>query len=535
MSVDSLREQLKERGYLTHGIERWFALDPWSSRTFWVELVLVALKAATVIAVFGALAPTAVMLVRNMPVGAAETLGLYLSYALFWLVASFALVVVTALLLKIRPSLPIDTPRALLAISLLASGLLLALFALWWWRFDAPPSLVELAAGAGLSVFFFLVATIVVSAALLSFSIYEVQRIPLIHQRRRVIPMAAAAALLGALLFLPAYGAKEQPAPQPMVVTAPTSARVALFAVDGLTHEILQSRADLSRLFTYVHPVATLPGESTTERWASLGTGVPNEAHGVRSIEGIRFRGGTHVLQRISRSDLMLLEIVPAAGFARREPLPPAVRRRDYVWEILAGRGIPALAVNWWATADAQKGALRAIGPESIFSAAQGDPVRVDSFAVARFLAEADRNGQRLAAVYLPALDVVLNRQPLEQSSRLAQSLRALEGLTQALALARARGYDVILAGLPGDGQSGSGVVASTLPLRPSSSAWDVAPTLLTLFGFPLSAEMPGRSLAPSPLEARIPTYGTRGGDEAVTPALNEEYYENLKSLGYIR
>src|SRR6185436_11577699 len=48
--VDELRSQLRQRGYLSHGIERWFALDPWSSRACWLELVLVALKAGTLIA-----------------------------------------------------------------------------------------------------------------------------------------------------------------------------------------------------------------------------------------------------------------------------------------------------------------------------------------------------------------------------------------------------------------------------------------------------------------------------------------------------
>ncbi|HET7436387.1 MAG TPA: hypothetical protein VFN10_16875, partial [Thermoanaerobaculia bacterium] len=60
-------------------------------------------------------------------------------------------------------------------------------------------------------------------------------------------------------------------------------------------------------------------------------------------------------------------------------------------------------------------------------------------------------------------------------------------------------------------------------------TAWDVAPTVLNLLGFPASREMPGRAEEP-----RISTYGAReshGGNVAV----NEEYYENLRSLGYIR
>lgn len=532
--VESLREQLRARGYLTHGIERWFALDPWSSRAFWLELTLVALKAAVLIAAFGALPMTAIMLVRNYPLGALETLGLFVTYAVAWLIATFVFVVVIAWILKVRPALPIDTPRALLAISFAASALLVAPAALWWYRFDTAATAVELVVGAALMALFFLVATIVVSAALLSFSIYEVHRIPAIHQKPRGVPMSVAAAALIAMLFVPAYADRERTMPEPMIVTSTTSARVALIAVDGLTHEILQSRPDLARAFASVAAVNALPGDSTTERWASLGTGVRTEAHGVRAIEGVRFRGGAHVLQRVSRGDFVLMRLAPLLGIARREPLPPTVRRRDYVWEIVAARGLPSVAVNWWTTADAQIAALQSIGPESIFAGANGDPLRVDAQAAARFLGAIDRQRPRLAAVYLPALDVVLNRLPLDQTTQLAQSLRALEGVTRTVAAVRARGYDVVLAGMPGDGQRGSAVIASTLPLQRATTEFDVAPTLLDLLGFPLSTEMPGRSLASRTAEPRIATYGSRSsaGEAAV---LNDEYYENLKSLGYIR
>ncbi len=533
MSVDSLRQQLKDRGYLTHGIERWFALDPWSSRAFWLELATVALKAALLIAAFAALPMTAVMLFRNQPLSALETFGLFVSYAAVGLVLAFVFVVLVALILKLRPALPIDTPRALLAISLVASALLVAPVAVWWYRFDTAAALPELATGVALCAVFFLVSSIVVSAALLSFSIYELQRVPAIHAKRRGVPMAVAAVVLIAMLFVPAYADRDRVGPEPMVVTTPTTTRVALIAVDGLTHEILQSRPDLLRAVPHASKVHTLPGDSTTERWASLGTGVNTEAHGVRAIEGVRFRGAAHILQRISRADFVLMRVAPTLGIARREPLPPTVRRRDYVWEIVAERGLPSVSVNWWATADAQNGALHAVGPESVFSSAKGDALHVDATATTRFL-ELLEQSPRFATVYLPALDVVLNRLELDQSTQLAQSLRALEGLTNTVAQVRARGYDVVLAGLPGDGQSGSAVVASTLPLQKATAEFDVAPTLLDLLGFPLSDEMPGRSLLAARSEPRIATYGNRTTTTA-SPALNEEYYENLKSLGYIR
>ena len=522
--VDSLRAQLRERGYLTHGIERWFALDPWSSRAFWLELILVALKAATLIAAFGALPLTAIMAFRNHPLHAFETLGLFVTYAAAWLGIAFAFVVAVALILKLRPALPIDTPRALLAISLGAGAVLTAPIAIWWYRFATPPSLPELVVGGALCVISFLVATIVVSAALLSFSIYELQRVPAFHQRPRGVPMAIAAAVLIALLFVPAYADRERSTPDPMVVTTPTSRRIALIAVDGLTHEILQSRPNVLPNVTAIQPI---PGTSTTERWASLGTGVPTEHHGVRAIEGVRFRGGAHVLQRISRGDFVLMTLAPVARVARREPLPPTVRRRDYIWEIFAGRGVPSISVNWWATADTRGGGLHEIGPESIFTA--GDPLRVDALATSRFLELVDQDKPRFATVYLPALDVILNRIELDPATKLATSLRALDGAMIAITLARARGYDVVLVGMPGDGQRGSAVVASTMPI-PIRSAWDLSPALLGLLGFPASHEMPGGTS-----QARIAAYGPRDADPGAAEVLNEEYYENLKSLGYIR
>src|SRR5687768_5930889 len=118
VSVDDLRSQLRDRGYLSHGIERWFALDPWSSRAFWVELIVVALKAATLIAAFAALPQVAIMLLRNGRLSPVETLTLFLLYAATWFVAAFLFVLIVALLLKIRPELAIDTPRTLLAISI---------------------------------------------------------------------------------------------------------------------------------------------------------------------------------------------------------------------------------------------------------------------------------------------------------------------------------------------------------------------------------------------------------------------------------
>jgi hypothetical protein len=529
-ATEQLRVQLRDRGYLTHGIERWFALDPWSSRAFWIELTIVAAKAAALLALFAALAPVAIMLARNHPLSAVETLLMTLLYGATAFVASGVFIVIVALVMKLRPELAIDTPRALLAISFLASAVLALPIAFWWSRFDAPPTVPELAIGGALIVIFFVISTIVISAALLSFSVYELQRVPAIHQRPRTLPMTIAAAVLLALLFIPAYAAQEKrAAAAPLqVVTTPTMRRIALVAVDGLTYDIFESRPALANALPHAEAARPMPGESATERWASVGTGVPAAVHGVRAIEGLRFTAGSHVIQSLSRDDFVLHAIAPALRLGRREPLPPTVRRRDYVWEVLAARGLPSVAVNWWTTESVRSGALDSIGQESIFPAAHGDPLRVDEEASKRLVASIRRDSPRFVTVYLPALDVVLNRLPLDASARLAASVRALDGIQAIVSTLAKAGYEVVVVGLPGDRQPGSAVIASTSTLAPAH-VFDVGPTILNALGFPASSEMPGVSGG-----TRIASYGTRN-TQSSSSKVDQEYYENLKSLGYIR
>src|SRR5258708_22704161 len=372
VSVEDLRSQLRERGYLSHGIERWFAVDPWSWRAFWLELPPVAAKASLLIALFAVLPVVTVMLFRNHPMTAAETLLVTLLYgaAAFFVLLVFRVVI--ALTLRLRPSVAIDRPRALLGISFAASAVPAAAIAWWWYRFDAAPSWPELLLGLALMAGFFLLASVAVSAALLSFSIYELQRVPAIHQRSRALPMTLAAMLLIAALFLPAYASQEKHGDEApvQVVTTPTTARLALIAVDGLTFDILRARPDLPRALPRAYPVSPLRGRSTTERWASLGTGVKTYLHGVHAVEGVRLRGGRPLLQSVSRADVVLLDLAERIGLARREALPPTGRPRHFVWAILAERGVPSVAVNWWTADDTRAGALDSVGQTAIFAAA---------------------------------------------------------------------------------------------------------------------------------------------------------------------
>jgi len=541
-SVDDLRRDLRERGYLSHAIERWFAHDPFtagrSSRAFWIELFTAAGKAAFLIAAFAILPLSGIMLFRNHPLSAGETLLMSLLYGVTGFAISFLLLVGIALVLKLRPTIVIDTPRALLAISFAAASLLAAPIAIWWYRFPTAPSWPELLIGIAAMAAFFLIATIAISAALLSFSIYELQRIPAIHQKPRGMPMTIAASILIALLFLPAFAAQDSnSSEQPLqVVVTPTPHSVTLIAVDGLTYELARER--LSPRFDNLVPIAPMPGSSATERWASVGTGVPTGIHGVRAIDGVRFRNGRHLLQSVSPVDFVLRDLAEDVKLAAREPLPPTVRKRDYVWEIFGARLLPSLSINWWTTDDVQSGVLTEISQKPVFAGASTPPasaevqaMRVDAVASERLVWERQRQSTlRFGTVYLPALDIILNRLTLDPATRLAASVRVLDNLD---GLISKMGNGVVLVGLPGEGQTGHGVIATFLPMTTKPrTAFDVAPTLCTLLGFPASNEMPGRSVIGN--TARIATYGPRA-TTAPPAKVNEEYYENLKSLGYIR
>ncbi|HEX9460525.1 MAG TPA: hypothetical protein VGA84_15340 [Thermoanaerobaculia bacterium] len=542
-SVDDLRRDLRERGYLSQAIERWFAHDPFtagrSSRAFWIELATVAAKAALLVALFAIIPLVAIMLFRNHPLSAGETLLMSLLYGVTGFAISFLFLIVIALILKLRPTLAIDTPRALLAISFTAAALLAAPIALWWTRFPTTPSWPELLTGIAAMAAFFLIATIAASAALLSFSIYELQRLPAIHQKPRGVPMTIAASILIALLFLPTFAVQDSRTSKPplQVVTTRTPNIVTLIGVDGLTYELGRDRLARLGVFSTIAPIAPMPGASATERWASVGTGVPAAMHGVRAVDGVRFRGGRHLLQSVSPVDFVLRDLAEAVRLASREPLPPTVRRRDYVWEIFAARSVPSLSVNWWTTDDVRGGALDEISQKPVFAAAgaprasaEVEAMRVDDVASERLISESRRERPRFATVYLPALDIILNRLPLDPPTQLAASVRVLENLDRTIART---GGEVIVIGLPGEGQRGRGIIASRLPMTlPPRSAFDVAPTLCALLGFPASEEMPGRSVIGN--TTRIATYGPRA--TTASPAkVNEEYYENLKSLGYIR
>lgn len=539
--VEELRSELKSLGYLTRGIERWFALDPWSSRTFWGELLTLAVKAATLLAVFATLPIMAITILRNAPLPFYESVVLSSVYLACTCVTFVALIIVIGLLLKLSPGLIVDRPRVLLPISVAVSLLVAAGVGVWWAGFDQSIVLVEALVGAALILLFFIVATFIFSAALLSFSIHETGRIPSLHQRRRTVPLTAAGVLLLAGMLLPAYSEQRRDPyiPPLQVVVSPSSAKLVLLAVDGLSAQIFEARPDLSALLPARSTFPPAPYHSSAERWASIGTGTPPAIHGVETIDGVRIAGSRRMIQFVSRADPYLYGPANWLGLVQREALPPTIRRRDYIWEILAARGVSSAAINWWASETIAAPNLLILGQEAVFreASSQRSPPQiasaVDAIALRKLTESLRSRSPRFGTAYLPALDIILNRLESDESGRLAASVVILDRLTSDIRALRSLGYDVMIIGVPGDDQRGAVVLASSIRLAPSTSTYDLAPTLCVLFGFPASREMPGESRAGGSSE-RIGTYGSRDRRSIAAP-VDEEYYQQLKSLGYIQ
>ena len=542
-SVDELREQLKSLGYLSHGFERWFALDPWSSRTFWSELLLLALKSATACSPFVAAPFVLITVLKNLPLGAAEITWIGALYLVACFVLIFALVLAGALLFKLRPSLGVESQRFLTAASIALAGVLVILTGVWWSGFRERASLPQLAGGGALTFVAFLVTSTVFAAALLSFSIHETRQIPASRRKSRRGPLAIAGAVLFvALAVAPLVQSDEEPreAPQQIVLGGDRT-NVVLIGVDGLTGELFDAREDLRSQLAHRAALAYEPGGSAPQRWASVGTGTRVALHGVRSVDGLRFRGSKRILQSVSDRDPVLRQLAPLLGVAVRQPLPPTARRRDFVWEITAGRAIPSAALNWWTASPIGVPTLAIVPQNEIFTlASRKSPgaietaLRIDSISSERLIELTRTEPPVIAAIYLPALDIVLNRAAADTTAKLAASVTVLDELAALVRNLRETGYEILVIGLPGEEQPGSGVAASTMPLPPRIEWLDIAPSVLDLAGFPASHEMPGTSFAPGSRQARIPSYGDRSG-EGSSPNADDEYYRSLRSLGYIQ
>ncbi len=209
---------------------------------------------------------------------------------------------------------------------------------------------------------------------------------------------------------------------------------------------------------------------------------------------------------------------------------------------------------------------LRRQDEETRSTGASSVGARMDRFHRAVTLELLARTGQdhwpeqfEFLALYLPGLDIAEHELPVRAEvsasqlkaglDRLREATEELDGWLAHLA-EHSDGATVLVVGVPSRGDraaGGQGFYALWGPdvgtaLLPALDFYDLAPTLLAVMGFPVSEEMPGRAHLELFASERVPTavetlagYGPRRAARgAPSSALDQEYRERLRSIGYI-
>lgn len=355
------------------------------------------------------------------------------------------------------------------------------------------------------------------------------------EHRTRAILVAAAAVSLAIAAFL--FSSRSEAAPVAAPLPSPRSERVVVVAIDGLGLDVGRGSGDdgFRQLFER-GAAGWWPARSASpaEIWTDLATGVSASRHGVRALEWVRPLGLVPLRAPFGTS-WYFRGVGLGLGLVDRAPVSAWERRSLAFWEVAASAGLPVAAVGWWASGP-WPGAAVVENREVLARAGNG--LDVDRVAMATF--EALAPGRSVAALYLPALDI-LRDDAASRSRAIARLLPFVESLA-----ARAGRGEIALVVLAADshparGSLGRMVVFDRAPprtvrIRPE----DVAPSILARSGVPRASDLAGEPTVAlfrtGTIErTEVPTYGER-----IAPAVgprretDREYLEKLKSLGYL-
>jgi hypothetical protein len=585
-NFESVRAELRRRGYLQHGVERFLLQDALRPRAAGAAVVRLALRVGLLLGPVAAVGLGVALALASGSFGPhpgdAFVLALHLLVPAFLAVALGFLVAATPFALLFRHG----GERWALGLAILASAAFLVLVALYGHG---------LAAGSARWTRAGLAAAAALAAWMLGRVLYDgllalVARFSRLQPRGFAIPRWAlgAVALAGGLSLLAPilFAAPGAGTPAPFLPTAPGD-RVLLIGVDGvLAKELdyLLARGDLAAIAGRRSQGGAVlryerPAGPPASLWTSVATGLEPAAHGVVGVDSFKPLGVTVPLVR-SGPLRAWWRVETRLGLCEYRAVLASRRQGWAVWELAARGGAPVVAIDWWATFPAEPlpglvvahGAYQLLGEraagavepvamaESLAGLRQAPATRaldaqVESAVPAEiapalleravrpdlFYLEAARTAlaraPRAVALYLPGLDIAADGW---QGSDVA-----FGDLTRALLVevdrlvAAAEGIDtVVLVADPGRRQSGEGRVvvlrrgcAGEGATRPEA----VASSLLRALGLPQSDELPPPVETcdwPAP-PSTVATYGLRRG-AASTPAAGEEYLQNLQALGYL-
>lgn len=359
--LERVREELRQRGYLSHGFERFLLQDALRPRRPVRALAFLAGKVGLRTGlVLGA--PLAFWLasangaLSSHPFDAA-VLFLHL-FAPIALAAALAFLVVgaaTAWLVRVSHVRRIEAFTFGAAAAVGVATLALAL-----WRAE------ELVAASGA----WQTAVLLLAAPFVLYALVKTVHHGLLTLAIRLADEPSEAwslsrgwlafALVAAALvvLLPALLAARQPAADaPGSLPMAPGGRVLAIGIDGVLGQELDyllARGELPALGALARAGAVFSyprsAEPPASFWTRIATGRPSPEHGVAALDGFRPLGCKTTLMRSGPLRPYWRSVEVPLGLAEHRPLLAGRRSAFAFWELAARGGEPALAVDWWAT-----------------------------------------------------------------------------------------------------------------------------------------------------------------------------------------
>ncbi len=582
--LDSVREELRRMGYLSHRVERYLLQDAVRS----VEWRGTVLRLAAKLGGLGgaAMAFVSVLLLlhwnpslRSEPF---DLLPLFLHLLPLWVVTLgiffLLLAGILAMTLRRYPGLRINHVSLNLAVAGVVLGFGIVLWGARRQSIDLSgwPSWLVAAAAALVA---YLMA-VLLHNGLLALAIRLTHRTPREPAGRRGVLLLLAAAT-ASLVLVPASLLPKGTPEAPSVLPQGAGGRVLLIGIDGVLAEELDyllARRELPGWQELLETGAVLAGYQRplvdpAALWTSVATGLSSPQHGVLAIDSFRPLGLRTALGVSGPFRPYWNRIERPLGLAEHRPVLANRRRADAFWELAARGGDPVLAINWWSTYPAREiaGVVVAHGGYQLLTeGAPGAvaPVTAGERLISRWRPEARRRGSqeivrsalgpaadalierailpeqfyrdalrselsattRAAALYLPALDLAASDWAggdVPFADLVREELRAADALLVE-ALARGDWDTVAVVADPGRrGPDSAGRVllwrsvgCASSQPRASIEVEQVASALLRGLGLPQSRELPD---PPALCRWQSPpvTVETFGRRQAITPAEN--------------
>lgn len=444
-SLEEVRKRLQSFGYLNSRIESFYLASLSRSASLFFNRFLLSLRVGLLAGTLAAVLMTAGTLLFNVDL-LRKTIDLALLFFYFEL---FFVVLFTgvelALIFLVSTWARLAGSRRLAfagyVVSFLTGLAFLAYFLYWgrsqyeYLRAISMPYLAAMFIVLTLSCIF--VAKCVWLGFVVAFRATEVGHALPDWRRHSLEVMLALAAVLTLVPFVVQRTRSSQEPQSPLAVLT-TPDRWIVLGIDGLSQELFAKFAAEGG----VPYLSGLAAQSLTARlevpqpvvppvsWSTIATGVTPAEHGILMPE-VRRWGGVSSWMQMTPLELAMHSVLADVGFGQRQPVSGYMRKVKAFWEILSDSGIACGVVNWWGSwpARPQRGwnvseryyYKRAAGapqqdetyPPDLFAkftAPQGatpSGPELDSFYMDIFRRQLQSSPVRVAALYLPGLDIL--------------------------------------------------------------------------------------------------------------------------------